>query len=175
MKKTQQEYATDKKHFHEILFAIDKALSALPIRLERIRVRNQRNLSMINSYGFQAGDSSDRTLADFNRNSSAKTVESPFMNSFDSNFRISMRMQSLFNKLDKLNLLIESVKQEDSSLPIEVLVDSELLAISLLKKEIDYTKKQIDDNKTDTNSVVSDYINFKDTSVEGKFLFLDLE
>ena len=71
----------------------------------------------------------------------------------DVNYSESTTMKCLLKKIDQLNQLIDKIKMEDSSIPIEPLINNELFAISLLKKEIRETKRQIDENKTYTEIV----------------------
>lgn len=59
-------------------------------------------------------------------------------------YAISKRVQELLPKTEKLNDLVNYLKEAETT-PIEVLVNNELFAISLLKNEIRSAKEQIDD------------------------------
>ncbi|KAK6643887.1 hypothetical protein RUM43_000152 [Polyplax serrata] len=177
LSKIQKTRTIEKKYFHEILFGIDKALSTLPIRLEKIRVRNQKNLCMINSTGFQGGDAEKNKLQKSENLDISDGSLSYTQTSQDSEQYMSTRMRCLLDKIEQMNVLLDNMKRDEASTPIELLLSSELYAISLLKKEVRNTKKQIEENKTDTETARSTDcptgrdVSVKDSHLKGKNSF----
>lgn len=151
----RQYHAEEKKRFQKILFTIDKALSTLPVRIGRIRIKNQENLSKM-STGLECGDfeviisDHPQNLEEsppLNSNNPDKNIKTLYVSNVTSGtnpeYAISKRVQELLPKTEKLNDLVNYLKEVEST-PIEVLVNNELFAISLLKNEIRSAKEQID-------------------------------
>lgn len=92
------------------------------------------------------------------RNHSDKKIKTLFVSNVESEVPqenpVSKRVQDLLLKTDKLNDLVKCLKQAEST-PIEVLVNNELFAISLLKNEIRGAKQEIEESKPDTESLAS--------------------
>lgn len=124
---------------------------------------------MINSTGFQGGDAEKNKLQKSENLDISDGSLSYTQTSQDSEEYMSTRMRCLLDKIEQMNVLLDNMKHDEASTPIELLLSSELYAISLLKKEVRNTKKQIEENKTDTETARStDCPTGRDVSVKGK-------